>query len=212
MLDRMDSDQIRELLEPFASGLELNNRQIWQISAYLDLVLKWNAKMNLTAVREPGAIIQRHFGESLFAAGLIAPNCGETKSLADVGSGAGFPGLAIKIALPQLNVTLIESQQKKATFLREVIRELAMQDAQVVNARAESFHQTSDIVTLRAVESFDKSLRVASRLVGSGGELVLLIGTGQTEKAGALLPHFQWIEPNPIPQSYRRVILIARRT
>jgi len=208
----MDPIRIRELLNPFTAHIELSERQILEVSTYLDLLLKWNAKMNLTAVREPETIIQRHFGESLFAAGLIAKNCVEAQSLADVGSGAGFPGLPIKIAVPQLSLTLVESQQKKATFLREVIRELKLPGAQVLNARAEAIEQPFDIVTLRAVESFDKVLPIASRLVGAGGTLVLLIGHGQTKTAESLLRDFQWDEPRPIPMSDQRVIFIGAKT
>ena len=207
----MNADLIRELLHPFTSGVELGDRQLVQISSYLDLLLKWNAKMNLTAIREPEAIIQRHFGESLFAAGAIATNCAGGKSLADVGSGPGFPGLPIKIAFPRLDVTLIESQQKKATFLREVIRELALEEAQVMNTRAESLPQRWDIVTLRAVESFDKALPTASRLLESGGSLVLLIGAEQARHVGSLRPNFKWNEPIPIPRSDNRVILIGQK-
>lgn len=207
----MNADRIRELLGPFTAGDELHDRQVLQISTYLDLLLKWNAKINLTAVREPEAIIQRHFGESLFAAGMITTNCAGANSLADVGSGPGFPGLPIKIAIPQLKVAVIESQQKKATFLREVIRELPLEGAQVLNTRAESLPQRWDVVTLRAVESFDKALPTASRLIESGGSLVLLIGAEQTQKAESLLPNFGWSRPMPIPQSDHRVILIGRK-
>jgi 16S rRNA (guanine527-N7)-methyltransferase len=208
----MDPIRIRELLNPFTAHLELSEPQILEVSTYLDLLLKWNAKMNLTAVREPEAIVQRHFGESLFSAGVIASNCARAESLADVGSGAGFPGLPIKIAAPQLNLTLVESQQKKATFLREVIRELKLPGAQVLNVRAEAIEQPFDIVTLRAVESFDKVLPIASRLVRTGGALVLLIGDGQTKTAESLLRNFQWDEPHPVPMSDQRVIFIGAKT
>jgi len=211
MLDPMDSDLIRESLKPFSIGQEPSDVQVLELSTYLDLLLKWNAKMNLTSIRDREAIVQRHFGESLFAASLIAKNCVEAQSLADIGSGAGFPGLPIKIAIPRLNVTLIESQQKKATFLREVIRELKLSGAQVVNTRAESLKQAWDIVTLRAVESFDNALQIASRLVRSGGSLVLLIGAEQTKKAASLLPEFNWNDPLPIPMSGQRVIFVGRK-
>ncbi len=207
----MNADRIRELLRSFTAGVELHDRQVLQISTYLDLLLKWNAKINLTAVRGPQAIVQRHFGETLFAAGMIATNCAGANSLADVGSGPGFPGLPIKIALPHLGVAVIESQQKKATFLREVIRELALDGVQVLNTRAESLPQKWDIVTLRAVESFDKALPTASTLIESGGSLVLLIGAEQPHKAEWLLTDFGWNRPIPIPQSDHRVILMGRK-
>ncbi len=211
MFDRMEPQRIRELLRPFNGRIELNDLQVDQISTYLDLLLKWNAKMNLTAVREPDGIVQRHFGESLFAAGLIATNCSEAKTLADVGSGPGFPGLPIKIFIPQLGVTLIESQHKKAIFLREAIRELNLPDTLVSISRAEDFNQSADIVTMRAVESFEKTLPAAARLVGPRGNLVLLVGSPQTDRAEALLSDFEWDRARLIPGSDHREVLIGTR-
>src|SRR5947209_9573098 len=89
-----------------------------QLSSYLDLLLKWNARTNLTAIRDPEEIVRRHFGESLFA----AQHLGHPDTLLDFGSGAGFPGLPIALLRPDIHVTLAESQNKKATFLREVVR------------------------------------------------------------------------------------------
>jgi 16S rRNA (guanine527-N7)-methyltransferase len=108
-------------------------------------------------------------------------------------------------------VAVVESQQKKATFLREVIRELALEGVQVLNTRAESLPQRWDVGTLRAVESFDKALPTASTLIESGGSLVLLIGAEQTHKAEWLLTDFGWNRPIPIPQSDHRVILMGRK-
>src|ERR1700678_876525 len=88
-----------------------------QLSLYLDLLLKWNARTNLTAIRDPEEIVRRHFGESLFAAQHI----GTPDTLLDLGSGAGFPGPPIALLHPRISVTLAESQNKKATFLREAI-------------------------------------------------------------------------------------------
>src|SRR5579862_3154038 len=84
-----------------------------RLSIYLDLLLKWNARTNLTAIRDPEEIVRRHFGESLFAARHIAPG---TQTLLDFGSGAGFPGLPIALLRPEIAVTLAESQNKKSTF------------------------------------------------------------------------------------------------
>lgn len=205
----MTGSQIRELLAPFTVGQELTDVHISQLATYLDLLLKWNKKMNLTAVREPEKIVQRHFGESLFAASLVTSACPGAKALADIGSGAGLPGIPIKIAVPHLQVTLIESQHKKATFLREVIRTLDLSNAQVSNTRAEVLSLAADVVTLRAVESFEQVLQVAKGLVGAAGILMLLIGAAQVGKAQSLLPGFEWREPHAIPLSERRVILLG---
>ena len=217
----METARIAELLTSYVVGLTLPPGIYDQLSAYLDLLLRWNAKTNLTAIRDPEQIVTRHFGESLFAAGVLfgkepsvlglssranpehgrggvegpavsdnrqltPDNCTSDNrqltadnSLADLGSGAGFPGIPIKLAFPELHVTLIESQNKKATFLKEVIRTLRLDGIDVYNGRAEQWGKQADVVTLRAVEKFESALTVAAKLVKPGGRLCLLISTGQ---------------------------------
>src|SRR3954468_7640963 len=120
----MHAHRISELLAPFL-GKPLPDVQLAQFAAYLEILLRWNARMNLTAIRDPEQMITRHFGESLFAAQRLYPHSPEPGArLLDIGSGAGFPGIPIKISAPEVDVTLIESQNKKATFLKEVIRTL----------------------------------------------------------------------------------------
>src|SRR6201993_4917174 len=121
----MDSARMAELLQPFVMQEKLSPRMLEPLQLYLDLLLRWNARVNLTAVRDPEQIVTRHFGESLFAAGLLKQNAPAT--LADVGSGAGFPGIPMKLVLPHCGLTLIESQGKKAAFLREVLRSLKLE-------------------------------------------------------------------------------------
>src|SRR5579862_3053766 len=155
---RMNPARIAELLQPFLAPthdqrLTANNLQT--ISTYIDLLLRWNARINLTAIRQPEEIVTRHFGESLFTARHLVRNTWEqppSASLIDVGSGAGFPGLPIKIYASEIQVTLIESNQKKATFLREVIRTLTLTNINVFQGRAETYPSQADAITLRAVE------------------------------------------------------------
>src|SRR5664279_742924 len=197
MLAAMDAARIAELLEPFLGGEPVSPDLAAQLQAYLELLLRWNAHINLTAVRDPEQIVTRHFGESLFIArllrdaGAFASLAGVAPTLADVGSGAGFPGIPIKLFAPELQLTLIESHNKKATFLREVIRTLGIQDAEVYCGRAETWNHKAEIVTMRAVEKFEDILPVAASLVGEAGTLCLLIGTSQTQSAQAVLGS-QW--------------------
>src|SRR6476660_5630396 len=165
MLPRMTSDRIRELLAPFLEGEAISDQQSNLISDHLQLLLKWNPRINLTAVTDPEQIVTRHFGESLFAARVLAKDSPLSGSLIDLGSGAGFPGIPIKIWAPGLNVTLIEARQKKATFLREVARILGLAGLEVAHQRGELLGLRADVVTIRAVEKFDKSLPVAASLV-----------------------------------------------
>ena len=115
-------------------GIALTSEQVAQILSYLRLLLAWNEKINLTAIRDPVEILYRHFCESMFAAARVPIEAGR---LADVGSGAGFPGLPLKILQPKLHVFLIESNVKKAAFLAEVVRELNLSEARVLVARYE---------------------------------------------------------------------------
>ena len=195
-----------ELLSPFISR-PLDAETLRQFQAYLDLLLKWNAKINLTAVRGAEGIVQRHFGESLFAAEQLQLDTVST--LIDFGSGAGFPGLPIKIIAPHLQVTLIESQQKKATFLREVIRNLRLDNVAVHAGRGEESSLKSQIVTMRAVEKFEATLPIAASMADAGGKLTLLIGSTQSQIASNALPQFEWSEPVPVPGSRERVVLIG---
>lgn len=209
MLLAMDATRISELLAPFLNEETLAQNQLALISTYIDVLLKWNARMNLTAVRDPEQIVQRHFGESLFAARHLVSS-DSTISVADVGSGAGFPGIPTKIYAPGLQSTLIESHGKKATFLREVIRGLELININVFPGRAEDWKGTADLVTLRAVEKFEHILPVAAALVVPQGRLGLLIGAAQAVEVRNM-PEGNWGDPIPIPNSRERVLKIWQK-
>ncbi len=240
----MHPERIAELLRPFlaaGSGVDvqssperaqgaadagqaaiLSASQLESISMYIDLLLRWNARINLTAVRQPEEIVTRHFGESLFAAQRLfpatmadnqppadQPRPTTNNRVIDVGSGAGFPGIPIKIWAPQVHLTLIESNQKKAIFLKEVACALTLTNIDVVAARAENFSGQAEIVALRAVERFENVLPIAVRLVASGGVLALLVGDRQVQPARQFGNMFRWSEPLQIPLSSKRVLLLG---
>jgi 16S rRNA (guanine527-N7)-methyltransferase len=167
---------------------------------------KWNERTNLTSIRNPDEIVQRHFGESLFAATKLLES-DSTVRVVDVGSGAGFPGLPLKIYAPDVQLTLIEAHSKKNTFLREVVRALDLSGVNVVLERAEQFGGKGELVTLRAVEKFEAILPVAGGLVQEGGRLAVMVGTAQVATAAEVLPG-AWQEPIPIPLSTTRVIAV----
>jgi 16S rRNA (guanine527-N7)-methyltransferase len=206
----MENSRIADLLRPFVGAGEISPALLDQLRTYLDLLLKWNARVNLTAVRGPEQIVTRHFGESLFAARSLFGDNSDAIALADVGSGAGFPGIPLKLWAPQIHLTLIESQNKKATFLHEVIRTLQLDRTDVFCNRAEQWGQTADIVTLRAVEKFDSVLPIAAGLVSPEGRLCLLVGEKQIPKAQQLLGDtWHWQVPAAIPQSEDRIVASA---
>jgi 16S rRNA (guanine527-N7)-methyltransferase len=193
---------------------------------YIDLLLRWNTRINLTAVREPEEIVTRHFGESIFVARHLLPraNPGADASgpgpgatvtaphVIDVGSGAGFPGLPLKIWAPHACVTLIESNQKKATFLREVVRKLELGEVETFMGRADTFAGLKgDVVTIRAVERFESILPVAAGLLEAHGRLALLVGGAQLDGVRRLATGLQWDQPVRLPLSSNRVVIIGRK-
>src|SRR5712692_6068577 len=237
----MDTARIAVLLQPFLEP-SLPESILEQISTYIDLLLRWNARINLTAVRHPEEIVTRHFGESFFLARHLFPTSassvartllsanadsaqlpatsqlsnpchpersqvkseaiGSAKSKAcpelaegdpysstaphvlDIGSGAGFPALPLKLWAPHIHLTLIESNHKKATFLREVARGLTLTNINVITDRAEVLAARPDfprteVVTLRAVEPFAAMIPQAVTLLAPRATLALLIGAAQ---------------------------------
>jgi 16S rRNA (guanine527-N7)-methyltransferase len=207
----MDSELISKLLQPFVTS-PLSEAQLTSISTYIDMILRWNQKLNLTAVRDPEQIVTRHFGESIFAAGHLFATAPieSSPSVVDVGSGAGFPGIPMKLCFPFLRMELIESHQKKATFLREIIRHLALTEIDVFAGRAEALQdRIADVVALRAVERFEDVLPVAAKLLNPEGRLALLVGEAQISAAATRLPGFRWQDPVRIPISTSRVLLVG---
>jgi len=202
------ASRISDLLLPFLEDRAIDRKQIELLRTYLELLLKWNSKMNLTAVRDPEEIVVRHFGESLFAARHLFPEL-VAASVVDIGSGAGFPGIPIKIWDDKVDLTLIESNQKKATFLREVARTLDLDQVSIQSTRAETTSAMASVVTLRAVEHFADILPTARQLMHQQGRLALLIGEGQLQTAKSQLSNLSWQEPLRIPLSNSRVLLIG---
>jgi len=197
--------EIAALLKPY---VKLDEPAIACVDTYLKLLLKWNARMNLTSVRDPVEIVRRHFGESLFAAArLLSPS--DSLTAVDLGSGAGFPGIPLAMFAPGTQVTLIEANGRKAAFLNEVIRGLGLKNARVFNGRAETYTEKADLVTMRAVEKFDVALPLALGLVKPGGRLALMIGAAQTEEAKAQAPEVKWGGGELVPGGKNRVLLIG---
>ncbi len=171
--------RLRELLTPYVQGLpdgvEMADGMYGQLEAYLELLVRWNARTNLTAIREPEEMVRRHFGESLFAGGVLARISGRQGKVLDLGSGAGFPGVPMQVLLPDLRVTLAESQGKKVAFLREVVRVLGL-GAEVWAGRVEAMEagRRFDAVTMRAVDRMGAMEAVARERLRVGGVLVRL--------------------------------------
>jgi 16S rRNA (guanine527-N7)-methyltransferase len=190
---------IRSLLDPYLQQLSFPEsgwtRICEQLSVYLDLILKWNARTNLTAIRTPEEIVRRHFGESLF----VGTHLGACNTLLDFGSGAGFPGVPIQLLRPDLQVTLGESQGKKAAFLREVCRELVL-TTEVFSARIETMppNRKFDVVAMRAVDQMGSAILEA---VHRASDRVVILTTLDAAIPRNLLAEFSLQIQIKLPQS-----------
>lgn len=174
---------------------------------YLNLLLKWNARLNLTAIREPEAIVRRQFLECIFLAQQLPPRI---ETLLDFGSGGGFPGIPISLCVPEIRVTLAESQGKKAVFLKEAVRVLGLQ-AEVYNGRVEMLGQSFDAVTLRAVDKMQEACQTATEKIRTGGWLLLFATEDTKDERIALAETWDW-QQIKIPQSNQGLLLFARKT
>ena len=190
--------------------VELGAQQIAAIQRYMGMLLAWNEKINLTAIRDPLEMLYRHFCESMYAAVAVPLDAGR---LADVGSGGGFPGLALKIVRPDLQVFLIESNIKKATFLAEVVRELELADARVLVSRYEELGEEVaplDYVCSRAFGEFEKFLHWAGSARVAASQVILWTGGRDLEEIKNI-EGWSWRERMSIPNSLQRFLLVGSR-
>jgi 16S rRNA (guanine527-N7)-methyltransferase len=204
----LSEQSIRNALSEF--GVSVSGEQVFKIQQYMKILLAWNEKLNLTAIRDPLDILYRHFCESMYATVSVPMEKGR---LADVGSGAGFPGLPLKILRPDLQVFLVESNVKKATFLAEVIRELGLEDTRVLVSRYEELGEEVaplDFVCARAVGEFGALLEWASSKQVAAREVILWIGARDLEEIRRIRT-WDWREPIPVPHSMRRLLLVGTK-
>jgi 16S rRNA (guanine527-N7)-methyltransferase len=199
---------IRKALSDFS--IAINEEQLGQIQEYIKLLLVWNEKINLTAIRDPLDILYRHFCESMFVSRVMdLSNC----RLADIGTGGGFPGLPLKILVPSAELFLVESNIKKATFVAEVVRTLGLAGARVNVGRYEELGEELaplDAVLARALGDFGPLLDWASSQAIDAKQVILWLGSNDAENV-VKMDGWNWSEPIEVPKSLRRVILVGSR-
>ena len=204
----LSEDTIRRALSGF--GVTVDDKQVVLIQRYMKTLGHWNEKLNLTAIRDPLEILHRHFCESMFAAAAVPIEVGR---LADIGTGAGFPGIALKIFRPELELFLVESNIKKGTFLAEVLRELELSGARVLISRYEELGEELaplEFVCARAVGDYGPFLRWAASAQLSASRLVLWVGGRDLDEIRSSV-EWSWKEPISVPQSLRRYILVGEK-
>jgi 16S rRNA (guanine527-N7)-methyltransferase len=204
----LTAETIKQSLASF--GVPVNDEQVIYIQQYIRILLQWNEKLNLTAIRDPLEILVRHFCESMFGAVAVPDLDGR---LADIGSGPGFPGIPLKIMKPDLELFLVESNIKKGTFLAEVSRELGLKGARVLINRYEELAEEVaplDYVCSRALGEFETFLNWAGSERVSAGTAILWIGGRDLEEIKKV-SGWEWQEPIPVPQSLRRYLLVGKK-
>ncbi len=193
-----------------AAKLEpLDDNTAARFEEYVSLLLRWNMRMNLTAIRDAEGVLSRHIIESIILARNLPIG---NAALLDFGSGAGFPGIPIALCRPEITVTLAESQSKKAAFLQEAVRALGL-SALVHAGRAETLTTVFDCVAMRAVDRMAAAVKTAARLVVLEGWLALMTTEGDmADLKAAAGADFAWRDPLRLPGSEQRIIALGART
>lgn len=201
------------------AGIELPASLAAGCERYFQLLARWNAKINLTALPlEQGGsdeAVDRLLIEPLLAARHVPPHA---EQMIDIGSGSGSPAIPMALALPRLSVRMVESKTRKAVFLREAIRELGIASAEVETSRYEELlarpelHEGLDLVTLRAVRVEPRTLVGLQAFLKAGGQLFLFRGPGGADLAHALTPPLTWVATYPLVESLRSRLVVLEKT
>ncbi|MDN4608899.1 16S rRNA (guanine(527)-N(7))-methyltransferase RsmG [Sporosarcina highlanderae] len=180
----MNEEQFLEALKK--QGISLTEFQVQQFNTYFKMLVEWNEKMNLTAITDAPSVYLKHFFDSITAA--FYTDLSGNKSICDVGAGAGFPSIPLKICFPELSVTIVDSLNKRITFLNELSKELNLNNVNFVHSRAEEFGQNPkyreqfDIVTARAVARLSVLSELCIPLVKEGGIFISMKGAAGEEE------------------------------
>ena len=194
-MDTPFSPALRQRLDVGLAALGLDRALAAPLLEYLALLLRWNRTYNLTAIRDPDEMVVRHLLDSLAMQAYVQPG-----ALADLGTGPGLPGIPLAIARADVQVTLVESNGKKARFLREAVRQLKLGNARVAEARAEAVDEPGAYaqITARAMDTLAGILEVGGHLLAPGGRLLAMKGVNPVEEIAALPPGWTTLAVHPL--------------
>lgn len=198
-------------------GIKCSEEQKAKLRKFYELLIEWNKKINLTRITDIQEVYLKHFYDSL----TIVKEVDLTKitTLCDVGTGAGFPGIVLKIFYPHLQVTLLDSLLKRTKYLNTIIKELELKDIKAIHTRSEDYQGKFDIVTARAVANIEKLLKYTMHLVKTGGVLVAMKGNIEEEITESvrskIAQKYQIIKINkfylPKENSHRSLVIIGKK-
>lgn len=182
----MEKERFNEIMREKTRFQEFSFRveQIEQFFEYMNLLIEWNEKMNLTAITDPEEIILKHFIDSI----TILKDIPDNSKLVDVGTGAGFPGIPLSIMNPTLKITLVDSLNKRLIFLEEVVKKLKLENVEIIHARAEEFGQNKkyrekfDVATSRAVANLATLSEYLIPLVKLNGKVISMKASDAKEE------------------------------
>jgi 16S rRNA (guanine527-N7)-methyltransferase len=203
---------LRAELDAGLAALGLDAALSTPLLDYLALLERWNRTYNLTAIRDPREMVAKHLLDSL----AMHVHVRDIGTLADLGSGAGLPGIPLAIAVPGLSVTLVESNGKKARFLREAVRTLRLRNARVAEVRAEALDEPGmfDAITARALATLAELLAVGAHLLRPGGRLLAMKAALPHDEIAALPPGWrvESVHPLAVPglDAERHLVVVAR--
>ena len=201
-----------DALEAGLVALDLDRALAARLRDYLALLARWNRAYNLTAIRDPREMVGKHLLDSL----AMHPFVQDIGSLADLGTGAGFPGIPLALANPGLRITLVESSGKKARFLREAVRTLGLTNARVAESRIEALGEDAqyDAITARALATLPLIVQLGGYLLRPGGRLLAMKGVVPADEIAALPPGWRMesVQPLTVPglEAERHLVVVAR--
>lgn len=166
----MTKEQFIAALKEINITLSLEQQQ--KLDQFYHLLVEWNEKINLTRITSEEDVYLKHFYDSLTIVKVVDLN--KVHTLCDVGTGAGFPGIVLKIVFPHLKITLIDSLQKRVNYLNSIIKDLSLNEIEAIHSRGEDYHEKFDVVTARAVANIEKLLTYTMHLVNNQGVLVAM--------------------------------------
>lgn len=211
----MNREQFIEELSKLS--IKIDEEKLNKLDKFYDLLIEWNKKINLTRITGKEEVYLKHFYDSLTISKVI--NLEEVETLCDIGTGAGFPGVVLKIMYPNLKITLVDALQKRVNYLNEIIKELNLQDIEAIHVRGEDLKEKYDVVTSRAVANIEKLLTYTMHLVNKNGVMIAMKGNIEEELtkdiSNKINKKYQIVEVNkfllPIENSNRSLVVIKNK-